>query len=182
MNDDDTLLALLNSAATEASPEPTGVRALAESLMGQHLPMEGPRRWTLVFDNAKTRAGQCRNRLREISLSAPLMSLWTEDQQRDTVLHEIAHALAGAAAGHGFKWKMTCIRIGADPSRTWGDNDELKIVGRYTGTCPAGHVITRHRLTKAMLEGRHSCITCSPRYDPRYPFTWTENGKPVQAP
>ena len=39
----------------------------------------------------------------------------SEEQIRDTVLHEIAHAIAGHEAGHGPLWKATARRIGATP-------------------------------------------------------------------
>ena len=39
----------------------------------------------------------------------------SEEQIRDTVLHEIAHAIAGREAGHGLLWKVTARRIGATP-------------------------------------------------------------------
>ena len=38
-----------------------------------------------------------------------------EEEIRDTVLHEIAHAIAGPEAGHGPLWKATARRIGATP-------------------------------------------------------------------
>ena len=34
---------------------------------------------------------------------------------RDTVLHEIAHAIAGLRAGHGPEWKRIAIMVGAKP-------------------------------------------------------------------
>jgi predicted SprT family Zn-dependent metalloprotease len=150
------------------SPEPPGIRDLAESLMHQH----GLNGWTLVFDQASTRAGECRFCEREISLSAPLMSLWTRAQCEDTIKHEIAHALTPTDRGHGIAWQRMCLVIGADPSRTWGHNGEQRIPGKYLGTCPAGHTITKHRRPKT--ENFGSCRECSPRYDPRYRFTWTE--------
>ena len=39
----------------------------------------------------------------------------SEEQLLDTVLHEIAHAIAGHEAGHGLLWKATARRIGATP-------------------------------------------------------------------
>ena len=39
----------------------------------------------------------------------------SKEQIRDTVLHEIAHAIAGREAGHGPLWKVTARRIGATP-------------------------------------------------------------------
>lgn len=153
--------------ASDASDGPAGIRALAESLMERH----GLSEWTLVFDRAVTRAGQCRYRAREISLSAPLMSQWTREQCTNTILHEIAHALTPEDGGHGAEWRAMCRRMGIQPERCWGDNGEQEIRGRHVGTCPNGHVIYRHKLTQAARNG--SCAVCSPRLDRRYRFTWT---------
>lgn len=151
------------------SPEPPGIRDLAESLMHQH----GLDGWTLVFDQGKERAGECQSHLRRLSLSAPLMSLWTRAQCENIIKHEIAHALTPADHGHGIAWLRMCLTIGADPSRTWGHHGEPEIPGKYLGTCLVGHTITRHRLTSKSRE-HISCSKCSSRYDPRYRFTWTE--------
>ena len=35
---------------------------------------------------------------------------------RDTILHEIAHALAGYDAGHGPLWVERCIELGCQPN------------------------------------------------------------------
>jgi predicted SprT family Zn-dependent metalloprotease len=152
---------------TTTHPEPPGIRALAESLMHHH----GLDGWTLSFDDAQTRAGECRPGKREISLSAPLMLLWTPEQCEDIIKHEIAHALTPGDPGHGRQWQRMCITIGADPSRTWGHNGEQAIEGKHLGTCPAGHTMRRHRLSEGAR--KMSCIRCNPRYDPRYRFTWT---------
>jgi predicted SprT family Zn-dependent metalloprotease len=146
--------------------ELTEVQELAIGLMREH-ELDG---WTLRFDRARDRAGICRRGKREISLSGPLMSLWTEDQIRDTVLHEIAHALAPAKAGHGRAWQLICLQIGANPSRNWGDGGEQRIAKRYIGTCPNGHEIHRDRRPT----GAASCTQCSRsrRFNPSYTFTW----------
>lgn len=41
----------------------------------------------------------------------------SEDLIVDTILHEIAHGLAGSTAGHGLLWKEWCRRVGANPER-----------------------------------------------------------------
>ena len=63
--------------------------ALARRLLAEH----GLSGWTVGLDRAKTRAGACHYSRRLITLSAPLTRLHTEDDVRDTILHEIAHAL-----------------------------------------------------------------------------------------
>ena len=42
----------------------------------------------------------------------------------DTILHEIAHAIAGVEAGHGPAWKAVAQRLGATPRARAEENDE----------------------------------------------------------
>lgn len=176
-----TTFALFGQQITETSatgpvtpalaPKLERVRALALGLMAEH----GLADWTLAFDSARQRAGICRRDEREIGLSKLLMVLWTEAQQRDVILHEIAHALAPARVGHSWEWQRVCIKIGAIPVRCWdeaGDERE-EVPWKYTGTCPRGHTLNRHRVTKGARE--MSCSRCDTRYNPRYLFTWSRN-------
>ncbi len=129
--------------------------------------------WTVVWDRSKKRAGQCRPSEKHISLSAPLMAIWTLEQAEDTIRHEIAHALT-LGHGHDRIWKLTCLEVGADPTRCWGHNGEAQIKGKYVGCCPNGHLTYRNRWTKNMEQRKLGCRKCSPRYDKRYLFTWSE--------
>jgi predicted metal-dependent hydrolase len=89
---------------------------LARALMRQH----GLAKWTFRFDHARRRFGSCRARQKVITLSRPLTFLNPEPEVRDTILHEIAHALA-PDDGHGALWKQKCVEIGARPIRCYGD-------------------------------------------------------------
>jgi hypothetical protein len=53
-------------------------------------------KWSFQFDSAKLAFGKCNFTDRVISLSRHLVELNNEAEVRDTVLHEIAHALAPA--------------------------------------------------------------------------------------
>src|SRR4051794_36578616 len=86
---------------------------LAESLIARH----GLSGWRVEFDTAKRRAGICRYAERVIGLSAPLTRLHDEAEVRDTVLHEVAHALVGARHGHDSVWRHTARRIGCSGLR-----------------------------------------------------------------
>src|SRR3954468_12751994 len=88
-------------------------RRLATALMAEH----GLSGWRLVLDSAKTRAGVCRAQRKEIGLSRHLTALHAEPEVRDTVLHEIAHALVGPAHGHDEVWRATALRIGCSGRR-----------------------------------------------------------------
>ena len=145
----------------------------ARALMRRH----GLSDWEFKWSNALKQAGLCtypyKGKPGVISLSRPLTELWGETEMRDTILHEIAHALAGHDAGHGPAWKAVCRKIGANPERNYEyDDDRPEPVMRYLGTCPNGHTRGSQRLPKQ----RYSCHVCAPgRFNPRYLMTWTEN-------
>ena len=86
---------------------------LARALAAEH----GLHDWSVTLDRAKARAGACRFAHRQISLSAPLTRLHTDAEVRDTILHEIAHALVGPRHGHDEVWRATAVRIGCSGER-----------------------------------------------------------------
>ena len=45
---------------------------------------------------------------------------------RDTILHEIAHALAGAKARHGPAWKAIAKRLGATPKARAEEGEDVR--------------------------------------------------------
>lgn len=121
---------------------------LAISLMQQH----GLRDWTFRFTRAKTQLGICKFKPRVIALSAPLTLLNDEAQVRDTILHEIAHALAGVKAGHGWKWKMIARSIGAKPERC-ESGEVAQPKGKYVLTCKnCGIQQPVYRVTKSIKQ------------------------------
>ena len=136
-------------------------REMARGLMDEH----GLQGWQLTFDRAKRRAGVCRPGQRTIGLSRPLTELHDVAQVRDTVLHEIAHALAGPRAGHGPRWREIAAAIGAVPQRCL-PSDAPTVAGAWVGTCPAGHTIDRHRRPTQVS----SCRECSRASDPEAIF------------
>lgn len=141
---------------------------LALKLMAKH----GLTGWTLKWDRAAKRAGQCNYTNCEISLSAPLMSLWPVEHAQNTILHEIAHALT-PGHGHDNIWRAKFIAIGGNGKVHWGSDGETQAPLKWEGTCPKGHKFYKARMTARMREG--SCSICHPRYyDPRYKLTWRE--------
>ncbi|QQE11090.1 SprT-like domain-containing protein [Planctomycetota bacterium] len=131
-------------------------KALAESLMREH---ELSSTWTFGFNHRKRALGLCNYSAKRIELSVHLINHNDEDAVRDTLLHEIAHALAGANAGHGPIWKQKCIEIGARPERC--DSAATMPKGKWKavcGSCEKAH--TRHRRP---LKGRtYYCRQCGP--------------------
>src|SRR3990167_4704474 len=89
-------------------------KQLAQELMRKH----GLQDWTFHFDKAIRRFGMTKIKVKTISLSARLTELNNEEKVKDTILHEIAHALT-PKAGHNWKWKMTAKSIGGNAQRTY---------------------------------------------------------------
>ncbi|GAA2704509.1 MULTISPECIES: SprT-like domain-containing protein [Actinoplanes] len=145
-------------------------RELATGLLARH----GLTTWRLTFDDAKTRAGVCRSDRREISLSGPLIGLYTPEQVTETVLHEIAHALAGPKHGHDKVWRATAIRIGCTGRRCIPE-DAPRVDGSWQGVCRAGHRTTAHRRPVRVRSCRH----CSRAFDHSALFAWTYQGHPA---
>lgn len=145
-------------------------RTVGEELLRRH----GLVGWRLVFDNAKTRAGVCRFERREIGLSRVLTPLHTAAEVRDTLLHEIAHALVGPRHGHDAVWRARALAIGCTGERCVPPTAE-RAPGPWSGACPRGHVTTRHRRPEKV----QSCAKCSSRFDLGAVFRWTYRGEEV---
>ena len=143
-------------------------RQLGVALIGDH----GLHGWRLVFDRAKTRAGICRFEQRTIGLSRVLTELHGTAEVRDTILHEIAHALVGPAHGHDAVWRSTALAIGCSGRRCMAE-DVAVVPGAWVGTCPSGHRVTRHRQPTRV----YSCRRCAAGFDPDALFTWCRHGR-----
>lgn len=87
--------------------------ALGRALLAEH-PVLIEQGWTFGFDNATSRLGVCNYRTRRISTSRHFTAHATEAMVRDTILHEIAHALTPGAK-HAIRWKVMAQRLGATP-------------------------------------------------------------------
>src|SRR5476649_706966 len=95
---------------------------LARDLMKQH----GLIGWTFEFDHARRRFGCCNYTHRKITLSKSLTFLNGIEEVRDTVLHEIAHALTPGAR-HGVRWRRKCVEIGARAKRCFNDEHVVSL-------------------------------------------------------
>jgi hypothetical protein len=67
----------------------------------------------------------CKYRTKRIEISKYYAQHSPRESILDTLLHEIAHALAGPKAGHGPSWKAIAVRIGANPRAC--DNSEVAV-------------------------------------------------------
>ncbi len=114
---------LCESTAIERRPRGVRLREVAtraRELMDHH----GLEEWALLFNVARCKLGECRSRERLILLSRSHAVNGPPEQVTDTILHEIAHALAGPKAGHGPEWKAIARLIGATPKSCVPESDE----------------------------------------------------------
>jgi len=115
----------------------------AAQLANQLLEKHGLTDWRFAFNTRKRAMGLCRYEEKRIELSIHFTVQNDEPAVRDTLLHEIAHALAGRAAGHGPRWRKICRQIGASPKRL---GEASMPAGQWIATCPScGHTYERHR-------------------------------------
>lgn len=129
--------------------------ALAKELLNEHGYGHVPIRIT----NAKRQCGSVHwkrdKTVKYMSLSSNHISLNDEREVRETILHEIAHMIAGSKAGHGRIWKLVALRIGANPSAT--SKEAVTPPGRYKCICQECNkmIATRHRISARMFRVRH---------------------------
>jgi predicted SprT family Zn-dependent metalloprotease len=150
----------------------------AENLMREHGLMDNG--WRFALDNAKNRAGCCHFDpcdLR-ITMSRDYIEGWLREGDEgyahieNTILHEIAHAIAGLAAGHGPRWKRVAQSIGCTADRC-GERAPTQAKGRYEAVCyncdPDGRSLGwRWRLDERTRRGG-ACRSCRTR------VTWIDH-------
>ena len=95
--------------------ELSGVRLLADRLLNEHELFE--KGWSFSFDRAKRRAGSCKFSKKEITLARAYAEQEDFKEIKNTILHEIAHALVGPKHGHNEIWRQKALEIGCDAER-----------------------------------------------------------------
>ena len=131
--------------------------ALARELLTAH----GLTGWSFHLNRSKVNLGLCRYGQRTIELSAFFVEENSDEAIRDTLLHEIAHALAGRAAGHGPLWRAMCLRVGAKPERLSFEAEMPS--GRWQAVCGnCGLRHHKHRRPKHRVGWW--CCRCGPEH------------------
>ena len=153
------------------NPVEARVRAHAETLLRQH----GLTGWTVTFDSAKRRGGQCVHSTRTISLSRPMIKVRPIEESLNTAKHEVAHAIAGPGHNHDHVWRRIFIGLGGNGAK---HVDSTKVdyerLAKYVATCPAGHKYYKHRAT----DDRTRCCSVCPS-NPALNYIETATGKPM---
>lgn len=118
------------------------------------------RGWRFRLDNAVRRAGCCHQSTHLITISRHYIALNDELYVRNTMLHEIAHALVGPGHGHDRVWKAQAIAIGCTGDRCYDSNVVVMPERQVVAKCPCGREYTRHRLPRAGDMDRYRCPAC----------------------
>ena len=103
-------------------------RQLAAQLFAKH----GMADWRFAFDRATRRAGSCCHTDRTITLSCEFARNAPDAELRETLLHEIAHALVGPRHNHDAVWRAKALAIGCSGQRC---HDFSFAPPRYVVTC-----------------------------------------------
>lgn len=159
----------------------TKAQELARSLMDKH----GLNHLDFEFDRSKRRLGACHFqkivfgghvvvKTLKITLSTHYVEILPENEIRETILHEIAHALAGPQNGHNARWKATARSLGikGDRCATPSAVPESSVKGK----CPnCGFEYAAHRLPLRMK----MCGQCRHIPKGQRVLEWHKSGKVV---
>ena len=130
--------------------------------------------WTAMVNTRTTRTyGLCRYRERRIEVSWQIARLNDKAETMNTILHEVAHALAGGAAGHGDKWKAVCIDIGARPERCY-DAQVVNVPWKWLLVCDGCGEVAGKRRKRPSRDISHWS------HDPKY-CTSTDGNRRIKA-
>ena len=124
----------------------TAVSELANRLIKTHR----LKHWKFKFDHSTRRAGCCNYHDKLISISFELARNASADDVRDTILHEIAHALVGKKHNHDAVWKAAAQEIGCSGERCH----------RLVFSPPRYHVTCENRCWKHTAERRQRRLVC----------------------
>lgn len=117
--------------------------------------------WRVELDGAVRRFGCCHYSHKLITLSNHLIKLNDQAVVLDTILHEIAHALAGPRAGHGPEWKRLARSIGCSTERCYSSAHTVQPPLRFLLRCAhCGRSAKRVRAPRRPI----ACGACCTRF------------------
>lgn len=140
---------------------------LARELMLKH----GLIGWRFCWLDSLSLCGQCRHDSKQILLSVKYVMHNPVELVRDTILHEIAHAICGYLHGHDEVWKAKALEIGCNGQRI---TPGKLIPKRYKAVCnTCGNASYRERMNRNM--GKSACgYCCKGKYNPQFVLTWVD--------
>lgn len=148
------------------------VTVLAQNMMNDHGLIE--KGWYFSWDRAKKRMGCCNYSLKQITMSRILTPSRPMHEIKNTILHEIAHALVGHSHGHNEVWRAKAIEIGCTGDRCSANSGERPEFTWYSICDHCDNHVGMHR-----APGRvRSCGKCAPwGFSWQHMTSWTKNGE-----
>ena len=134
-----------------------------EAIASREMTKHGLHGWTFGLADTKRQLGVCKYRKKRIEIAEYYALNSPQESVLDTLLHEIAHAIAGPAARHGPAWKAVAIRLGATPRAC--DNSDVAVVkpGDWQATCAAcKKIFHRYKRPRSLNGYRCRCAARSP--------------------
>jgi predicted SprT family Zn-dependent metalloprotease len=119
--------------------------------------------WSFGLAATKRRLGVCKYRTKRIEISEYYALNSPPETVLDTLLHEIAHAIAGPGTHHGPIWKAVAIRLGATPRACENSHQPVVKPGDWQASCPnCEKVFHRYRRPRSLTGYRCKCEAHSP--------------------
>lgn len=135
------------TGSTRSEAALDSVARLARELMAKHQLNQ----WSFQFDNGTKRGGCCHYATQLLSLSHEFAKRASDEEIRDTILHEIAHALVGKEHRHDEVWRAKALQIGCSGRRC---HDLQFTPPRYIVKC-------EHNCWVATAERRRRGVVCT---------------------
>ena len=138
---------------------------LAEIMLKKEMKSHGllEKGWRAGFNNRRCGFGLCRFGVNIIELSRYLVSLNTPERVRDTILHEIAHALLGPGYGHSREWKRKAQELGCSAVRCYTERDTVVPEPRHTYVYVCKHC-KREVISHKRMNRSRACGKCCKKY------------------
>ena len=141
-------------------------KEVAETFLKQYgLFAEG---WRFVFGrNNFHRLGCCNYTRKQISVARNLINLNSIDISKNTIIHELAHAICWVEnksnCGHSDIWRKKCIELGIAPNRTTDCEAENINLGKskYTYICPNCKIESQRQ---KIATREFACANCCKKY------------------
>ena len=124
--------------------------------------------YSFKFNNNLSRAGVCKFYTKELGGIIEISRVYlnnkktTKTMVKNTILHEIAHAICGPEAMHNKFWRETALSIGCDGKRCV-PNFRPKSSYKYQLQCKKGCKMFRSRINKNLL---HTVYRCKQHNEP----------------
>ena len=147
-----------------------------EAIARQEIAKHGLQGWTFGWGRTKRQLGVCKYRSKRIEIAEHHALYSPRETVLDTLLHEIAHAIAGPAARHGPAWKAVAQRLGATPKACAAVEEIVAMPGDWQATCPACQK-TFHKYKRPRVLTGYRC-----RCPARSPLTFEYKGQLSDIP